>query len=97
MYGDSTVRAGKFRNALTEEVTTLADTVGANSAAMLTFEDHKAAEEILGGLRAEPHIVEACVYDSRGNVFAAYRRSGNAIASPPAFRGERAWSLPTTR
>ncbi len=75
-----------FRNALTEEVTTLADTVGANSAAMLTFEDHKAAEEILGGLRAEPHIVEACVYDSRGNVFAAYRRSGNAIASPPAFQ-----------
>jgi len=75
-----------FRSALTEEVAALADTVGANSAATLTFEDHKAATEILGGLRAEPHIVEACVYDSKGNVFAVYRRSANVIASPPAFQ-----------
>ena len=78
-----------FRNALTDEVSALADTVGANSAATLTFEDHKAAAEILGGLRAEPHIVEACVYDGKGNVFAVYRRAGNVIASPPAFQGGR--------
>jgi PAS domain S-box-containing protein len=66
-----------FRSELIEEVGALADTVGANSAASLTFEDHKAAEETLAGLRTEPHIVEACIYDGKGSVFGEYRRGGN--------------------
>jgi PAS domain S-box-containing protein len=80
-----------FRGALIEEVSALADTVGANSAASLTFEDRKAAEETLGGLRAEPHIVEACVYDSKGSMFGEYRRGGNQGARRLAFQaGESA-------
>jgi signal transduction histidine kinase/CheY-like chemotaxis protein len=71
-----------FRRALTDELTALADTVGANSAASLAFEDHKSARDVLAGLSAEHHIVAACLYDSHGTIFAEYRRPG----SGPAFQ-----------
>jgi two-component system sensor histidine kinase/response regulator len=65
-----------FRRTLTEELSTLADTVGANSAASLTFYDRKSAEELLTGLDAEHHILAACLFDTYGQAFAEYRRPG---------------------
>ena len=76
-----------FRSELIEEVSALANTVGANSAAPLTFEDRKSAEETLSGLRAEPHIVEACVYNAKGSVFGEYRRGGNQGGRALEFSG----------
>jgi PAS domain S-box-containing protein len=74
-----------FRRALTDELTALADTVGANSAASLAFDDRKSARDVLAGLSAEHHIVAACLYDSHGTIFAEYRRpgSGPAFQMPP--------------
>src|SRR5713226_8991871 len=66
-----------FRRALTDELTALADTVGANSAASLAFDDRKSARDVLAGLSAEHHIVAACLYDSHGTIFAEYRRPGS--------------------
>jgi signal transduction histidine kinase/DNA-binding response OmpR family regulator len=63
-----------FRAAMTSELTTLADTLGANTAASLTFNEPKSAQKILSALRAETHIVTACLYDNDGTVFAEYRR-----------------------
>ena len=54
----------------------LADTVGANSAPPLAFHDRQRAENVLAGLGAEHHIVAACLYNTEGQVFAEYRRSG---------------------
>src|SRR5580698_3029423 len=65
-----------FRAAMTSELSVLADTLGANTAASLAFNDRKSAQDMLGALRAERHIVAACLYDSRGMVFAEYRREG---------------------
>ncbi|MGC2390273.1 MAG: CHASE sensor domain-containing protein, partial [Candidatus Acidiferrum sp.] len=65
-----------FRSAMTGELSVLADTLGANTAATLAFNDRKSAENMLGGLRAERHIVAAGLYDSRGAVFAEYLRDG---------------------
>jgi len=65
-----------FRAAMTSELSVLADTLGANSAASLAFNDHKSAEETLGALRSDVHIVAACLYDSHGTIFADYRRAG---------------------
>jgi len=65
-----------FRRALTEELSVLADTVGENSAAAMTFYDRKSARDVLAGLSAEHHIVAACLYDSHGTIFAEYRRPG---------------------
>src|SRR5271168_3494607 len=65
-----------FRAAMTSELSALADTLGANTAASLAFNDRKSAGDILGALRAERHVVAACLYDNRGTVFAEYRRDG---------------------
>ena len=74
-----------FRGAMTSELTALADTLGANTAASLAFSDRKSATDVLGALRAEKHIVGACLYDNHGAVFAEYRRDGNGtgLRMPP--------------
>jgi len=66
----------RFRAEMTTEITVLADTLGANTAATLAFDDRKSAQEMLAALRAESHIVAACLYDRHGKVFAEYRRDG---------------------
>ena len=65
-----------FRAAMSSELSALADTLGANTAASLAFNDRKSATDMLSALRAERHIVAACLYDSRGADFAEYRRLG---------------------
>jgi signal transduction histidine kinase/CheY-like chemotaxis protein len=74
--GFSIYERASFRAATTSELATLADTLGANAAASITFNDSKTAEDILSALGAEPHILAACLYDQRGLKFAEYRRSG---------------------
>ncbi len=63
-----------FRSDIVSELTTLADTLGANTAASLAFNDAKTATDMLGVLRAEDHIMAACLYDTNGTLFAFYRR-----------------------
>jgi methyl-accepting chemotaxis protein len=65
-----------FRSSLVNQLTSHADMLSLNTAASLTFNDRKSAEDMLKALRVERHIVVACLYDSRGNVFAEYRRVG---------------------
>jgi two-component system, sensor histidine kinase and response regulator len=66
----------RFRASTATELTTLADMLGANTAASLAFNDQKTAQEMLSALRTEPHVLAACLYDERGNIFAEYRRPG---------------------
>ena len=75
-FGFSIYERQSFRAITTSELSTLADVLGANSAASVAFNDTKTATEILGALRAEPHILGACLYDNDGLVFAEYRRKG---------------------
>lgn len=63
-----------FHSTMTSEISALADVVGANTVASLTFNDRKSAEEMLNALAAEKHIMAAFLYDSRGKTFAEYRR-----------------------
>ena len=63
-----------FRTEMTSELSTLADTLGANTAASLTFNEPKSAQKMLSALRAETHVVTACLYDNDGAIFAEYRR-----------------------
>jgi two-component system sensor histidine kinase/response regulator len=65
-----------FREDMARELSTLADTLGANTAASLAFDDQKTAGEMLGALRAEHNILGARLFDTRGRVFAEYRRAG---------------------
>src|SRR5579875_626338 len=55
------------RRRMEGELAMLAEVIGFNSAA---------AQEILEGLKAQPHIVAACIYTKDGKPFATYLRSG---------------------
>jgi PAS domain S-box-containing protein len=67
---------GSFRGAITSQLTALAGTLGANTTASLAFSDRQAAMDILNALTAEPHVVTGCLYDKKGQFFAAYLRTG---------------------
>ena len=77
-----------YRKSMTSELSTLADTLGANSTASLALNDHQSALDILSALLAERHIVAACLYDKHGKLFTGYQRaargprlSGSLIAA----------------
>ncbi|HEX8357688.1 MAG TPA: ATP-binding protein, partial [Segetibacter sp.] len=50
----------------------LGELVSANCTAALAFHDHEDAFEILRALKAEKHIIAACLYDKNGKIFAKY-------------------------
>ena len=86
--GFSIYEHASFRDAAVTQFTTLADTLGANAAASLTFRDRKTAQEILNALDAEPHVIAACLSDDQGHIFAEYRRSDlPADFSMPSCQG----------
>ncbi len=68
------------------DLATLAVMTAAHSTAPLSFEDRRSAEETLGALRAESHILGACIYDRSGKIFAGYTRNGAKANFPPAPR-----------
>lgn len=61
-----------LRERLTADLSTLAQVVGSNSTAALTFGDRQAASEVLSALRAQPSIIAAGIYTARGEPFANY-------------------------
>jgi PAS domain S-box-containing protein len=54
------------------QLTTLGQIISTNSTAALAFENKEDAMETLSALKAERHIVSACLFDARGNLFAKY-------------------------
>src|SRR5580704_9953436 len=62
------------RTEMQSDLEVLAEIVGSNSTAAVTFGDRRTAEELLSGLKAKKHIVAAVIYSDDGEPFAAYRR-----------------------
>ena len=84
-FGFGIYERAKYRSSAVRELTALADTLGANSAASLAFEDKKTAQEMLGALATEPRVLAACLYDNDGKSFAEYRSrnsSQNGVILP---------------
>ena len=80
-----------FRNALLRDLQTLAEIVGSNSTAALSFGDQNAAAELLSALRAKPSIRKALIYSADGKLFARYVRVGERTSlAVPKLRGEGA-------
>jgi len=78
-----------FRSTMEQNLSTLADIIGSNSAAALDFGDPKAAKETLSALRAQPNIVGGCIYTAKGEVFAVYDRDGGTQTFvPPPLQPE---------
>lgn len=72
----------RFRASAVAELTTLADMLGANTAASLAFNDPVTASQMLSALRTESHVLVACLYDENGVPFAEYRRTGITSGYP---------------
>jgi len=72
--GFAVYERASLRATMISELSALADTLGANTAASLMFSDRKSAHDMLAALGGERHIIAAGVYDSQGKIFAEYRR-----------------------
>ena len=79
------------RNSMRNGLDVLAEMLGANSTAALSFDDPQVAAEILSTLRAERHIVSAGVFAAGGRPLAGYRRPSELPAELPAVRPDGAW------
>jgi PAS domain S-box-containing protein len=58
----------------TQDIEATATMVASNTIAALTFGDSQYAAEVLQTLRIKPRVVNACIYDKEGRVFAKYSR-----------------------
>src|SRR5579863_999147 len=58
------------------EISTIADAIGSNTTAALTFQDREAAEQTLSALRADRRIMRAAVFARDGYLFAEYAQHG---------------------
>ncbi|MBT4503054.1 MAG: hypothetical protein HOC74_35295, partial [Gemmatimonadetes bacterium] len=62
----------------------MAEVIGHNCEAALEFGDPEAAMDVLEELKADEHIVAACVYDAEGERFVVYQRdAGDSVPSAP--------------
>ena len=64
-----------FRKDMLKDLTTLADVIGTNSTAALSFNDPKSADETLAALRAVPNVISAYILTKNRTIFAKYLRS----------------------
>lgn len=83
-----------FPKVMVQNLNNLAQIIGDNSTAALSFSDAKTANDLLATLKANPHILSAYIYDSKGQVFASFlsaKISPNTVApvvQPEGFKFE---------
>jgi two-component system NtrC family sensor kinase len=80
-----------MRNSMVRQLSALADVLGSNTTAALTFDDNDTAEQILSSLRLQPVVQSAYIYDSDGAWFARYFRGTPPVMIPdiPTYVGHR--------
>jgi len=79
-----------FKNHMTEDLNSIAEIIGTNSAAAVEFDSSYDAEEILMGLKAKEHITAACIFNEQNDLFAQYYRDGkpsNILPGEPKSSG----------
>lgn len=72
-FGFGIYERQNYRASSVRELTALADTLGANIAASLAFNDQTTAEEMLRAIATEPNVLDARLYDNERRIFAEYR------------------------
>jgi len=80
-----------FREKLSSDLVTLAETIGINSSAALSFDVPGSGEEILQSLRAQTHIMSAAILEADDLVFAEFARSGASAGNPLRLRPDGAY------
>ncbi len=72
-----------YRRAAVQQLATLGEVIAAESTGAVAFENQRDATEILGALKAERHIVAACLYDKEGKIFSRYPAVAPDALFPP--------------
>ncbi len=62
-----------FKRTTTLRISTMAEVVGHNSTAAITFNDPDTANEILSAINADPTVQQACIFLEDGKLLASYR------------------------
>src|SRR5688572_8724651 len=73
-----------FRQTMVRNLSTLAQTIAANSTTSLAFQNVEDAEQVLTALSANPHVAGAALYDTTGARFASYLRPSATPLPLPA-------------
>lgn len=73
-----------YRQAAVRQLATLGEIIAAESTGAVAFDNPRDATEILSALKAERHVVAACLYDKRGRIFSRYPADAPDTAFPPA-------------
>ncbi len=75
--------ANLIRSSKVQQLSSWAEMMGAYSSAALTFDDSAAAKELLSSLKLQPTIQFACIYNSKGRIFASYESKDLVAFEPP--------------
>src|SRR6266404_605438 len=84
-----------FRQSSVQQLQTLSQAIASNSTAALAFDNAEDAAVVLSAFRADPHIVAAALYDTKGKAFATYPQ-GLAAARFPARPGAPGYTFGRT-
>lgn len=90
--GISWVLLVQDRRALIDHVSVLADAIGTSTSAAVEFRDRRAAERLLGSLRAEKQVVRAVLLDADDSFFASYSSGSEADDAAMLARVRSAFS-----
>ena len=71
-----------FRAQVESELASVAQVIGANTTAALSFDDARAANDTLAALRAEPRVIAARLFNHEGRPFADYRPENGKAPLP---------------
>jgi two-component system NtrC family sensor kinase len=74
-----------MRQDMTQQLTALAEVLGANTTAALTFDDSETATQLLNSLKMQQVVTRAMLYNVQGELFASYSavpREGDAPKMP---------------
>jgi signal transduction histidine kinase/ActR/RegA family two-component response regulator len=72
-----------FRHTSLQQLQTLSEAIASNSTAALAFANKEDATSVLAALKADPHIVAAALYDTKGRIFATYPATPSSKELPP--------------
>jgi methyl-accepting chemotaxis protein len=72
-----------FPKVMAGNLSSLAQVLGNSCVAALTFNDTITASNALDTLKSNPHILGACFYDDKGQVFVQYKPDGTQGGFPP--------------
>jgi signal transduction histidine kinase len=73
-----------LRNSVKSDAIGLARAIGDSGTAALLFKDTKSAGEIISAVSSDDRILQAALYDNKGNVLAFYGKRNGQLERPPS-------------